>query len=107
MLPQDSVLPVRLPVRDLLALNPGAANAGGGSSETVWEARLEPALLPGARGTRVTQSPPHKSGSPSSRSLVISPNSPGDAPYSLLTFMGDAVHGPLVRGVKGGEGATG
>lgn len=27
--------------------------------------------------------------------------------YTLLTFMGDTVHRPLVRGVKGGEGATG
>lgn len=35
---QDSVLPVRLPVRDLLAFNPGAADVRGGSSETVWEA---------------------------------------------------------------------
>lgn len=108
MLLQDSVLRVRLQARDLLALNPGAANAGGGSPETAWEARLEPALILGAQGTGVTRSPPRRSDtSPLSRPLALSPESPGDAPCSLLTFMGHTVHGPLVRGVKGGEGAAG
>lgn len=56
----------------------------------------------------MTRSPACKSDTPPwTRPLVLSPKSPEDAPCSLLTFMGDTVHGPLVCGVKGGEGATG
>lgn len=56
----------------------------------------------------MTQCPPYKSDTPPwNRPWVLSLKSLGDAPCSLLTFMGDTVHRPLICGVKGGEGATG